>query len=397
MFRSWLALVFAAVAFVPALFIVLPTPSVALLPLGVGAPEVSAWLGLHALFVLALALLDVRTRRASRIASWLSVTIIALSTVPFFRLQGVAANADEQMSAAFGTRYLDRTPTALRAALRPKPLVALDLLRGMPPIATPVRITRGVTVATIEGVALTTDIYQPLTPGTHPVLVQIYGGAWQRGTPDDFTEFATHVAGMGFVVFAIDYRHAPRFRFPAQIEDIQRDLAWIGANAASFDADTSRMVLVGRSAGAHLAMLAAYAENAPRIRGVINFYGPVDLIEGYRHPPVPDPLAVRSVEEAFLGGTPDDMIARYRAASPITLATRTLPPTLLLYGGRDHIVEARFGTQLARQLRITGTKVVHVELPQSEHAFDVIPNGPGGQLARYLCERFLLAVTATPS
>ena len=96
------------------------------------------------------------------------------------------------------------------------------------------------------------------------------------------------------------------------------------------------------------------------------------------------------------GGTPDALPAQYRAASPIALATRALPPTLLLYGGRDHIVEARFGATLAAQLRRVGTPVVHLELPQSEHAYDVIPNGPAGQLSRYVVERFVAAAVSYP-
>ena len=117
----------------------------------------------------------------------------------------------------------------------------------------------------------------------------------------------------------------------------------------------TRLALVGRSAGAQLALLAAYEPNAPRIRGVVAYYGPVDLAEGYRHPPKPDPLGVRAIEEALLGGTPDSVPGRYREASPITYVTRRLPPTLLVYGGRDHVVEARFGRLLHERLLATGT------------------------------------------
>jgi acetyl esterase/lipase len=195
-------------------------------------------------------------------------------------------------------------------------------------------------------------------------------------------------------VFAIDYRHAPQFRFPAQVNDVRTALSWIGQYAEAWNADTSRLVLMGRSAGAHLAMMAAYAPDAPRIRGVIDYYGPVDLIEGYRQPPRPDPLAVRDIEEAFLGGPPNAMLDRYRAASPISLVTRALPPTLLVYGGRDHIVEPRFGRLLAERLRANGTTMVHVEIPWAEHAFDAVPYGPSGQLSRYVSERFLAWATS---
>ena len=87
--------------------------------------------------------------------------------------------------------------------------------------------------------------------------------------------------------------------------------------------------------------------------------------------------------------SPDAMLERYREASPVTYVTRALPPTLLIHGGRDHIVEPRFSRQLRDRLQATGTPVVHVEIPWAEHAFDAVPHGPSGQLARWTIERFV--------
>jgi acetyl esterase/lipase len=393
--RPRVALAIAALTTVLAIFIIAPSPSETLYPLSVGAPEVSAWLFLVATAALLLALRDVKRSLAARIAAMLAVATITISSVPFVRLRGVAGLVEMELQATFGAQYLEHIPQTQRAMLRPAPLVVRDLFRGLGSPAASVRITRDVTVASVNGVTLTTDVYQPTTAGTHPVVVQVYGGAWQRGKPADFSAFAERIAALGFVVFAIDYRHAPQFQFPAQVDDVRRALAWIGTNAASWQADASRMVLIGRSAGAHLAMLAAYATEAPQIRGVVSLYGPVDLTEGYRLPPSPDPLDVRAVERAFLGGTPAQMPERYRAASPLLLVVRALPPSLLIYGGRDHIVEARFGAALASKLRATGSPVVHVQLPQSEHAFDNIANGPAGQLAQYAIERFIVGATTS--
>ncbi|MEQ1690586.1 MAG: alpha/beta hydrolase, partial [Gemmatimonas sp.] len=295
---------------------------------------------------------------------------------------------------ALGGEPLDKLAEVRGHSWRSAPLVIRDLFRAPNALAAPIRVARNIRFAVVEGDTLTLDVYRPSAPGLFPVLVQIYGGAWQRGTPANNGEFAEYIAAQGYVVFAIDYRHAPQFRFPAQVDDVRNALAWIGRNADAWSADTSRMVLIGRSAGAHLAMMAAYTPGAPRVRGVIDYYGPVDLVEGYRQIPNPDPLRVRAIEEAFLGAPPDAMLDRYMAASPISLVTRRLPPTLLIYGGRDHIVEPRFGTMLAGRLQAEGTTVVHVEIPWAEHAFDAVPYGPSGQLARYITERFLAWATA---
>lgn len=396
-FRIWLAFGLAVCASALAIWIVVPAPSESLLPLGVGAPEISIWMLIVGVGALGLAIVDLRGSKVAQGAALLAVLAIGLSSAPLLRLGAVATQAERDLRTALGGGYLDSVPDTYRATFGAQPLVLSKLFR---PFATPLStagapdVSRGVRVVVHDGDTLTVDIYRPLSAAgadsaMRPVLVQIYGGAWQRGEPVNNDEFAEYMSGQGFVVFAIDYRHAPRFRFPTQVEDVRHALAWIGANAGALLADTSRMVLIGRSAGAHLAMMAAYAVDAPRIRAVVNFYGPVDLTEGYRQPPRPDPLSVREIEEAFIGGTPSELPDVYRRASPISLVTRQLPPTLLIYGGRDHIVEPRFGDLLAGRLRAEGTTVVHVEIPWAEHSFDAIPNGPSGQLSRYVTERFI--------
>ncbi len=393
--RSWFALALALVTAGVAVWSVLPAPNRTLLTLAVGAPEVSAWLLVAAALAMMLSLRDARRRVVSRLGLALSAAALALAMSPLLRVRGVADSAESALRSGLGGDYLDRIAPAHRARLRSEPLIVRDLFyRNVE--STSVRITRDHTVEILGDDTLTVDVYQAPGDGPHPVLVQIYGGSWQSGSPSGYAAFAEHIASLGFVVFAIDHRHAPTHRFPTQIGDVRRALAWIGAEAARWQADTSRMVLMGRSAGAHLAMLAAYASDAPRIRGVINYYGPVDLVEGYRNPPSPDPLDVRAIEEAFLGGPPDSRMELYRAASPISLVTGQLPPTLLVYGGRDHIVEPRFGALLAGQLRAAGNVVVHVEIPWAEHAFDVVANGPSGQLSQYVTERFLTWAVAAP-
>lgn len=379
----------AAACLFMSMWIVLPPYTRLLLPLAVGAPEVSVWFILLSLVALALVLHRIRRERRAQLIAVMAISAIGVSAIPLARFPSVSREADVALRTALGREYIRSVPIGLREKWKPDPLSVTSLLFGMGASAGAVRITRDVVFHRTGSTPLTLDLYQPADSGVHPVLVQIYGGAWQRGVPGDHAEFASYFASQGYVVVAIDYRHAPAFQFPVQVEDVRMALAWIGANAASIRADTSRMALIGRSAGAHLAMMAAYAVDAPFVRGVIDYYGPVDLIEGYEHPPRPDPLHVREIEEAFLGGSPSEMPDRYRAASPVSLVTRRQPPTLLIYGGRDHIVEPRFGTLLAGRLRTEGTTVVHLEIPWAEHAFDAIPHGPSGQLSRYVTERFL--------
>src|SRR6185295_1206032 len=142
-----------------------------------------------------------------------------------------------------------------------------------------VLVRRGIQFAKPNGIPLTLDVYRPSSPGPHPVLLQVYGGAWQRGSPEDNGSFATWFASKGYVVVAIDYRHAPESRWPAQIQDVRTALGWVEAHSAEYEADVRRIAMIGRSAGAQLALVAAYQGGSQLIRAVVSFYGPTDLVE----------------------------------------------------------------------------------------------------------------------
>jgi dipeptidyl aminopeptidase/acylaminoacyl peptidase len=109
--------------------------------------------------------------------------------------------------------------------------------------------------------------------------------------------------------------------------------------------------------------MAAWFTTPIRVRGVVSYYGPVDLTEAFKHPPRPDPLKIRSVEEALLGAPLEQMPERYADASTIThirAGTTPLVPTLLVYGGRDHIVEPKYGSIVVEALRARGTPVAYL-------------------------------------
>ena len=380
-------------------WIVLPAPSRTLLTLGVSAPELSAWLVVGSLVAAVLTLAAAGRGPLARATAVIAIVSTMLASVPLVELPFVVRRFNRTIRIALGDDVLRGAPSDRFARMRSAPVVLFDLFRGID--AGDALVARDIPFAAPGGARLTLDIYRPRAAGRYPSVVQIYGGAWQRGAPADDAGFATYLAARGYVVFAIDYRHAPRWQWPAQIQDVRAALGWIREHGAEHDADVSRLALVGRSAGAHLAMIAAYdggARSVAPIAAVVSYYGPVDLADGYRNPPRPDPLDVRSIEEAFLGGTPDLMPDRYRQASPITYASRRLPPSLLIYGGRDHIVLPRFGARLDDRLRAAGATSVFLEIPWAEHAFDAVPFGPSGQLALYYTERFLAwALTREPS
>jgi acetyl esterase/lipase len=385
-----LFVVASSLAFLTA-WIVLPAPNRPLLALSVAVPELSPWFVVAGLVTGALALRIGRRGRLGRATLALAAVATVLASTPLVQVPFVTRRFDRTMRAALGDDFFGGVPRERRAGA----IVASELFLGID--TGEARVTRGVSFAAPEGVPLTVDVYRPVGPGRYPAIVQIYGGAWQRGGPGDDAGFATYLAARGFVVFAIDYRHAPEWQWPAQIEDVRAGVEWVRDHAGEFDADGSRMALLGRSAGAQLALVAAYTPGAVPIGAVVGYYGPVDLADGYRNPPTPDPLDVRTIEEAFLGGPPDLVPDRYRDASPITHASVRAPPSLLIYGRRDHVVLPHYGAMLDRHLRASGATSVLLEIPWAEHAFDAIPNGLSGQLSLYYTERFLAWALYRPS
>lgn len=344
-YAYWLVLAAATLQLLACVWILIPAPTGYLLPLAVGSPELSPALLAAALVFSVVAGIHARTISVARLALVVGLTSALLSLLPLAQLPTTLKQFDEAMGAI---------PLTSRPGIRARPMVFAEVFRPIDP--GDAQVIRSVEFAKPDGMPLTLDIYRPARRGTFPVIVQIYGGSWQGGSPASHEWVTRYLASRGYLVAAIDYRHAPEWRWPEQHEDVRSALGWVAEHAAEYDGDPTRIVLMGRSAGAQLAMRAAYQEAPSSIRAVISFYGPVDLSDGWRHPPQPDPLKVRGILETFLGGTPDQMPDRYRHASPITYASGRVPPTLLIYGARDHVVEARFGEMLDRELKKAGIR-----------------------------------------
>ncbi|UBF27056.1 alpha/beta hydrolase [Kovacikia minuta CCNUW1] len=380
----------SAVGLFLSLWIVVPAPNRLLLPLGVGAPEVSPWLvGLNTIALL-LALVGIHKSWIYQVALVCSVIGIILSSLPLMQLPAANTRMAAEMQVVLGDDYLNPVPQAVQAHLRPHPFVLADAFRGIFPGE--VRCDRGIPFAAPDGVSLTLNLYRPQVIGSYPTIVVIYGGAWREGSPNHDELFSRYMAAQGYTVVAIDYRHAPQYQFPIQLEDVQTALMYIQQHAKELEVDIERVVLMGRSAGAHLAMLATYRSLVFPVRAVINYYGPVDLIQGYNDPPIPDPIDTQRVLKDFLGGTPNEQADLYQKASPISYVKPSLPISLLVYAGRDHLVQAKFGRALYEKLRTTGNQTVWLEIPWAEHAFDAVFSGVSNQLALFYTERFLARI-----
>lgn len=369
---TFIILAIAGVLVALSLMVVVPPYTLTLFRLGVGAIEYSPILLLLDLLWCLPVNRVLRARRTLRFAILaLLIASACVAVRPLTQFTRASATASAQMGTEGSQSRFS--------------LVAV--VGGLP--TNPAVQERAIPYVAPDGERLTLRLYALAPRKPRPTVVVVYGGAWSGGAPTQCENVSKALASRGYTVAAIDYRHAPASRFPAQIDDVNRALMMLRDSSESWGIDHHRMAILGRSSGGHLAELAAFTPNDFGLKAVIALYAPFDLTAGYVDLPSPDPLDVRLALRSLLGSTPSQQPRRYRAASPSELIRPGLPPTLLLFGGRDHIVKPVFNRQAASALRAARVPVISVELPWAEHGFDMAPTGLGAQLAFNVITEFL--------
>src|SRR5215470_6886936 len=150
----------------------------------------------------------------------------------------------------------------------------------------------GIVYGEAGGEKLTMDYYPPSGPAPHPVAIIIHGGGYIHGTSKNNSEAycAQFLAPAGYAVFSINYRLAPKYPYPAMVEDVERAIRYIRHNAKKWDADPKRIALVGGSAGGYLSNMVGILEGSgikgakdpvdrmsARVQAVVTLFGPSDL------------------------------------------------------------------------------------------------------------------------
>jgi len=192
------------------------------------------------------------------------------------------------------------------------------------------------------------DIYIPYGEPPFPVMVYIHGGAFHLMDKRSYKRIARRFASMGYVVLNINYRLAPRFRFPAAYQDIDMAVAWARDNAVRYGGDAGRMVLAGDSAGATLSSMYTSALRSPEllepfsiegavppetIKGLLLFYGGYDM-ETICDTGFP---FIKWLCEGFYGQEPQAYLARVEMASTARHVDPGYPPVFLASSDTDHL------------------------------------------------------------
>jgi acetyl esterase/lipase len=255
-----------------------------------------------------------------------------------------------------------------------------------------------VVYAHVDGEPLRFDHYRPLAvDGPAPVLVFAHGGSWARGDPSHAGPNAIRFAQMGIATISLSYRFAPRHRFPAQVEDVLRGLAYVRAHAAALGIDAARIALGGMSAGAHLVLLAHLAAAVPDLAAalprelttsgaglsaLVLQQGLYDLSRRVPYDDGTDPIA------DLLGPRVEDD-AWVRTASPIHGAAAVSAPVLLIHGAADTTVRPRHSERLYRALVEAGRPAELLLLDGAEHAFQLAWESDANRRSNAAMEAFL--------
>ncbi|MGV0627475.1 alpha/beta hydrolase fold domain-containing protein [Mycolicibacter minnesotensis] len=231
------------------------------------------------------------------------------------------------------------------------------------------------------------DVWRPreLPDGPAPVLIFVPGGAWVHGSRTlQGYALLSHLAERGWVCLSIDYRVAPRHRWPSHIVDVKTAIAWAHANVDKFGGDRNFVAVAGASAGGHMAALAGltgggvedreYADQLPAgadtsVDAVVGIYGRYD----WEDRTTPERVAfVDFLERVVVGRSIRRNPDLYRQASPIARVHADAPPFLLIHGSSDTVIPVEQARGFANRLKaVSRSKVGYLELPGAGHGFDM--------------------------
>lgn len=316
----------------------------------------------------------------------------ALSCMPYLYVQRALDDMRASMQDALGDDYETMITWEMRKRMARTPWSLKNAL-GARYLEQRVSVIRDIVFDETSRRPLRLDVYRPLTAPAdgerlYPAVIVVHGGGWRHGDKGGyFAGNNRYLAAQGYVVFDVQYRFtiSDEARWPAQLDDVRAAIRWVKAQARTYRLDTDRIVLMGRSAGGHLALQAAYraqgAHEDTGVAAVVAYYAPTNLrITGPQH----DERVLN-----LLGATSYENPAIYADASPLDFACEGVPPTLLIHGGMDAIVSPIHAELLLNQLKAVKVPAAVLRVPWARHAFDIPMNGMGAQFTQFYVDRFL--------
>lgn len=367
---SGISIFLCLIAFLSVIWIIFPAPSYYIWLYSVAVSEWSLWLGFAALVGIILAVFS-KTPTILYPSIILGGSAFLISLYPYFSLLSIAK--EKEISLSFSQYFAAITGGKQKEVQ----------------FQTRVFSKR-------NDADLKVDIYLPDAdkPSNGVSIIVIHGGSWSGGVRNDFPQWNSWFAENGLTVFDIDYTLAPQPNYLSAIDDVKEAVKWVKQNTQEFNISPDKIVLLGRSAGGHLALIAAYSANKTenQVRGVISVYAPTDLIWDYDNLANEYVIDGRGTLSSFLGGNPHqspEIREKYLFASPTEHISSETPPTLLIHGGKDQLVRLENMYRLADKLNASNVRNETLYIPYGQHGFDYNINGWGSQLTKTAILKFV--------
>ena len=218
-----------------------------------------------------------------------------------------------------------------------------------------VNTERRVVYAQMDGETLAMDIFWPKGEGPFPMIVNVHGGSFHKKDQEKFCEpMCKWLCNQGYAVFNISYRLAPEHKFPDAVNDAMGAVIFAKTNAAKYHGDPTRVAMMGDSAGGNISSMCALCWDNPyfkpsftgdgkvtaQTQANVFLFGVFDLVTMYNmmgwYVIFENP---KEIGKMYMGGTPAEMLDRYKMASPVTHVRKDMSPTLLVCGGADPLFE----------------------------------------------------------
>lgn len=230
-----------------------------------------------------------------------------------------------------------------------------------------------------------------------PTLVWIHGGAWIAGDKKLIDPMAFQLAGLGkYNIISINYRLAndQSAPWPGIVHDVNAAVRWIKLNSSKLGIDPDKLIVVGESAGAHLAAMSAFGSGAQELEGDNNpgpgtdvraavlFYGAYNMSSlvvqknsAIRSGMCEEPQYSSPILELL--DCPETSGKKYnidscdlkkvRTADPLAYLDKSDPPVYIAHGQHDCIVPWGQSKALHDELEDVGVRNVFVSVPRGEH------------------------------
>ena len=233
-------------------------------------------------------------------------------------------------------------------------------------------VTPNVVYLTANGYQAKLDVYQPAGDNAHPTLIYFHGGGWVAGDKESAVLEIVPFLQKGWAVVNVEYRLARVSLAPAAVEDCRCALHWVYNHAADYKFDTERIVVMGHSAGGHLALTTGMLplsagldrecppEKEVKVAAIIDWYGITDVGDLFEGPNKQDYAVM------WMGSQVNrEEIAK--RVSPLTYVRAGLPPILMIQGDADRIVPYTHSVRLHEALDRSGIPNELVTIPAGHH------------------------------